>query len=98
MKKPTTRAECAGIPRPCPFVSCRYNLYLDVSTKTGRIKYNFPGVEVCDMKESCALDVAERGGLPGYEVARIMGIKRSALNEYLQVILEKCRKFRFKRR
>lgn len=25
-KKPQTRAECDTVPRPCPFVSCKYNL------------------------------------------------------------------------
>src|SRR5262245_15015702 len=29
--KPRFRAECAEGPRPCPFVSCKYHLYIDVS-------------------------------------------------------------------
>src|SRR5689334_24102594 len=40
--KPRTRADCANGERPCPFVSCKHHLYLDVSAKTGAIKLNFP--------------------------------------------------------
>lgn len=38
---PRTRGECAGGARPCPLVSCRYHLYLDVTT-TGELTVNFP--------------------------------------------------------
>jgi hypothetical protein len=31
--RPKTRADCADVPRPCPFVSCRWNLYLDVDNR-----------------------------------------------------------------
>ena len=40
--KPKERAECGNGERPCPFVSCKHHLYLDVSAKTGAIKLNFP--------------------------------------------------------
>lgn len=59
--RPTTRAECARGVRPCPFVSCRYHLYLEVSPRTGSLKLNFPDLEVWELVESCSLDVAERG-------------------------------------
>src|SRR5215471_6033353 len=55
-EKPRTRAECADAPRPCPFVSCKHHLFIDVSPRTGAIKLNFPDLEVWDMGESCALD------------------------------------------
>ena len=60
--KPRTREECADGPRPCPFVSCKHHLFIDVSARTGAIKLNFPDLEVWDLGESCALDVADRGG------------------------------------
>jgi hypothetical protein len=58
---PTTRAACAAVPRPCPFVSCRHHLYLDV-THGGAVKLLFPDREPGDMPAawSCSLDVAER--------------------------------------
>ena len=42
----------------CPIFSCRYNLYLDV-TFAGSIKYNFYGLEVDEIPETCALEVSE---------------------------------------
>jgi hypothetical protein len=63
--RPATRAECLTTERPCPFASCRHHLYLDVHPKSGAIKVNFPDLEIWELPESCALDVAERGGLPG---------------------------------
>jgi hypothetical protein len=62
-RRPRTREDCAGQPRPCPWVSCRYNLYLDVSGKS--IKFNFPDREPHEMPAtgSCALDVADRVAL-----------------------------------
>lgn len=58
--RPATRADCAAVARPCPYVGCEHNLYLDVSVRTGHIKLNFPDVEPGEMRDSCALDVAER--------------------------------------
>src|SRR5437879_1807680 len=46
VEKPKQRVECVSGERPCPFVSCKHHLYLDVSAKTGAIKLNFPDLEV----------------------------------------------------
>ena len=65
-ERPMTRADCQHGPhaeRPCPFVSCKYHLYLDVNPETGSIKLNFPHLDVSDMSDTCALDVADRGGI-----------------------------------
>jgi hypothetical protein len=59
--RPRVRGDCASVPRPCPFVSCRHHLYLDV-TERGWLKLNFPHLDVLEMAESCSLDVAEREG------------------------------------
>ena len=60
--RPRCRADCQSIERPCPFVSCMYNLYLDVSN-SGVIKLNFPDLEPWEIppNRSCVLDVAEDG-------------------------------------
>src|SRR5690606_7767913 len=39
--RPTSRGECANVARPCPYVSCKYHLYIDVNPSTGSIKVNF---------------------------------------------------------
>ncbi|PKN39500.1 MAG: hypothetical protein CVU63_15680, partial [Deltaproteobacteria bacterium HGW-Deltaproteobacteria-20] len=77
--KPRTRAECAEGARPCPFVSCKYHLFIDVSSKTGAIKLNFPDLEVWEMNESCALDVADRGGTTLEDVGAIMNLTRERI-------------------
>jgi hypothetical protein len=73
--RPLTRADCAEGERPCPFVACRHNLFLDVSPK-GAIKLNFPDREPDEMLCSCALDVAERGGTTLDEVGVLMNVTR----------------------
>jgi Sigma-70, region 4 len=79
--KPETRSECAGGARPCPFVSCKHHLFIDVSPKTGAIKLNFPDIEVWEMKESCALDVADRGGTTLEDVGAIMNLTRERIRQ-----------------
>lgn len=80
-ERPKTRAECEGTQRPCVFVGCKYNLYLDINPRTGAIKVNFPDVEPCEMKESCALDVAERGGATLEEVGEYKNLTRERVHQ-----------------
>jgi Sigma-70, region 4 len=81
VQKPRTRAECLDGERPCPFVSCKHHLYLDVSARTGAIKLNFPDLEVWEMTETCALDVADRGGTTLEEVGAIMNLTRERIRQ-----------------
>ncbi len=76
-QRPTCRSECVNGIRPCPWVSCRYHLLLDVN-EGGVIKFNqfkdeVVGVdgkpvtkrrplEPWEMTHSCALDVVDAGG------------------------------------
>ncbi|HEX5099487.1 MAG TPA: sigma factor-like helix-turn-helix DNA-binding protein [Polyangiaceae bacterium] len=79
--KPRTREECLDGPRPCPFVSCKHHLFIDVSARTGAIKLNFPDLEVWDLGESCALDVADRGGTTLEDVGAIMNLTRERIRQ-----------------
>jgi Sigma-70, region 4 len=81
VERPRTRAECVDGERPCPFVSCKHHLYLDVSARTGAIKLNFPDLEVWEMTETCALDVADRGGTTLEEVGAIMNLTRERIRQ-----------------
>lgn len=81
MQRPKSRAECAEGMRPCPFVSCKHHLFLDVSSRTGAIKLNFPDIDVENMTESCALDVADRGGTTLEEVGAIMNLTRERIRQ-----------------
>jgi hypothetical protein len=80
-EKPRAREECIDGPRPCPFVSCKHHLYIDVSPRTGAIKLNFPDLEVWEMGESCALDVADRGGTTLEDVGAIMNLTRERIRQ-----------------
>lgn len=77
-ERPKTRGECADGPRPCPYVSCRFHLYLDVNG-AGGLKLNFPDLEVGDMAESCALDVADRGGATLEALRSILNMTRQGV-------------------
>ena len=80
-ERPAHRMECRDAERPCLFVSCRYHLYLDVNPVTGSIKLNFPDKEVWELSETCALDVAERGGITLEEVGEIMNLTRERIRQ-----------------
>ena len=79
--RPASRSQCASGVRPCPFVSCKHHLYLDVNPETGSIKLNFPHLEVWEMEETCALDVAARGGITLEEVGEIMNLTRERIRQ-----------------
>lgn len=79
--RPRNRAECADMDRPCPFVSCKYHLYIDVHPVRGSIKINFTDVEVWEMTETCALDIADRGGVTLEEVGEIMNLTRERVRQ-----------------
>ncbi len=90
-ERPRTRAACVSSPRPCVFVSCKYNLYLDVNPETGSIKLNFPDKELWELEYTCALDVAEKGGITLEEVGEIMNLTRERIRQVETHGLEKVR-------
>lgn len=75
-------------PRPCPYAGCQYHLYLDVSLDTGSIKLNFPDLEVWEMGESCALDIADRGGMTLEDVGQIMNLTRERIRQLEVMVLD----------
>ncbi|RJO73966.1 MAG: DNA-binding protein [Myxococcales bacterium] len=79
--RPTNRSQCVNGDRPCLFVSCKHHLYLDVNQETGSIKFNFPSKEVWELKETCALDVADRGGITLEEVGEILNLTRERIRQ-----------------
>jgi len=80
-QRPRSRADCANGVRPCMFISCKHHLYLDVNPSTGSIKLNFPDREVWELDETCALDVADRGGITLEEVGTIMNLTRERIRQ-----------------
>jgi len=81
--RPRVRGDCEpggkNEARPCPWVSCRYNLFLDVKEHADRatIKLNFPhlaGPEEMDPERSCAMDLADDGEHALEEVGQSMNL------------------------
>ena len=90
-RRPRSRAECRAGERPCPFISCKFHLYLDVNPHTGSIKLNFPDLEVWELSETCSLDVADRGGITLEEVGELLNLTRERIRQVEAVGLEKLR-------
>lgn len=96
---PLTRGDCREAERPCPYISCKWHLFLDVSRKTGSIKFNYPDLidhdgapELEYLNETCALDIADRGGVTLEDLGEIMNMTRERirqLEEMIKAILEK---------
>jgi hypothetical protein len=84
---PRTRGECPTI-RPCPYVSCRYNMQADPSPDPRVQSLRCPG----DGLPSCALDVADEGPHHLDEVAQIMGgISRERVRQIEAAAMGKVR-------
>ncbi len=90
-ERPKTRADCLKMGRPCLFVACRHHLYLDINPETGSVKLNFPGREVWELEHTCALDVAEQGGVTLEEVGEILNLTRERIRQLESSGLKKIR-------
>lgn len=80
--RPKTRADCAQIARPCPYVACKHNLFLDVA-ETGSIILNFPHLDPDQMppERSCSLDLAEHGPMTLEEIAVVTNLTRERIRQ-----------------
>ncbi len=81
VERPHTRAECRDAQRPCPWVACKHHLYLDINPTTGSIKINFPDLEPWELAHTCALDVADGGGLTLEEIGVITNLTRERVRQ-----------------
>jgi len=94
-QRPGNRSQCIEGPRPCPYVACKHHLYLDVNPDTGSIKLNFPDIPVWEMEHTCALDIADRGGVTLEEVGEILNLTRERIRQVEVMGLEKLRETPF---
>jgi hypothetical protein len=81
VERPVTREDCRDAPRPCPWVACKHHLYLDINPRTGSIKINFPDLEPWELAHTCALDVADSGGLTLEEIGVITNLTRERVRQ-----------------
>lgn len=84
--KPKTRADCANVPRPCPYVSCKYNLGVEIDI-TG-----WP--RLTDAKKSCMLDLIEKNpdGMTLDNIAEILRISKKQVRAELREALSKLKR------
>lgn len=109
-ERPTHRDQCRTGPRPCPYIACKFHLFLDVSPISGSIKYNFPlaptvpkgmngpairSLELDEalhlMRDTCALDVMDRGGVTLEEVGVLLNVSMERSRQIQQAALGKTR-------
>lgn len=94
-QRPRTFADCdaadlgAGV--PCPFVSCKHHVALDVNERAGSIKSNFPDRDPDEIPHTCTLRVAERGGATLDDVAAVMNLTRERVRQIQDIALAKIR-------
>lgn len=92
--RPLFRGHCENAARPCPWVSCRYHLYLEVRADN-LVRFNFPDREPEELLESCALDIATGGSHTLEAVARLLGVSRERIRQIEDAALDKLRETRF---
>lgn len=93
--RPRTRGECKDGLRPCPWAACRHHLALDVNPDNGSIRALRTEVLAGDfshLPETCALDVADRGGAILDEVAQTLGVVRERIRQIEERTLERLNK------
>jgi hypothetical protein len=82
--RPRFRWQCEGIPRPCIFASCKYNMYLKNFTNCGKdFKITFPNIDIWDMdpEASCCLDIADQGSHTLHEISEILNVTRERVRQ-----------------
>lgn len=95
-KKPSNYSECLslglGLTQPCPYRECRYHLVEGKRQRTYSGQLCRSTREADDGLETCALAVAQDGGLTGAEVGAMLGISRQRAEQIEATALLKIRK------
>ena len=74
VSRPNKRGDCVNNARPCPWVSCRHHLGVEIQ-KSGAVRET-------GASETCSLDVADRGEHTLEEVGVILGMSRQAVQQF----------------
>lgn len=91
--RPRVRSDCDRVQRPCPYVGCKYNLYLDAPKSDTAIHYNFPHLEPWEMSVhgSCTLDIAERGAVTLAQIGEALNLTRERIRQIEERALRRLR-------
>lgn len=88
-RRPRTRGDCVDGPRPCPYLGCKYHLALDVSP-AGSLFDNFPNRDLDELEETCALDVADRGGVTLERIGELLNVTRERIRQIEARVLRRA--------
>jgi hypothetical protein len=84
--------EAIAHTRPCVFVGCTRNNYLDENRDTGAVKFNRPHVEPGDVaRDSCSEDVEDEGGATLERVGAAIGVTRERVRQNETIGLRKLK-------
>ena len=89
-RRPRQRFDCQCGERPCPWVSCAWHLYCDVTSK-GSLRITWPDLEPWEAPETCALDVADRGQHTLDEIGNLMNLSRERVRQLEFTALRKVK-------
>jgi hypothetical protein len=95
---PMSRDECRGGQRPCPYVECRFHLWLvDAESRPGRRHHRAQGgapeAEINPVTmTTCALDISERDDktlMPFHEIGEVLGVSDERARQLCERAVEK---------
>jgi hypothetical protein len=78
--RPLTRGECADFERPCPYIGCRYHLFMDYTTR-GVPDSLWWSRDPLRMDQTCCLDIADAGPITLEEVGEMLGLTRERVRQ-----------------
>lgn len=78
-ERPRNRSECRDGERPCPWVSCRYHLAIEVDERSGRVTER-PALHD-PTAPSCAIDVADSGEQTLERIGELLGVTRERVRQ-----------------
>lgn len=89
LARPQTRDECRYVPRPCPFIACRHNLWSDVDERGGIV------LRIEAARTNCALDFVDDNpdGMTLDDVGKICGLTRERIRQIEEAARRKLGRF-----
>ena len=78
---PTNRLQCINNFRPCPWVRCKFHLVFEAFTFPQKATNEEIVDKLLTLKESCVLDVANRGEQTLHQIGKILGTSRERIRQ-----------------
>ena len=79
LRRPRVRGDCAGGERPCPFVTCRHHMAVEV-LDTGSLRI-VSHLDLETLPQTCSLDVADAGEHTLEQVGVLLNLTRERVRQ-----------------